>query len=202
VFIILFIYVVAGVVIEKVGGTQGALRLLISVTLYAFIVFQGFYTFFVSLSKVWWILLASIVGLWIFIRKFIHSGGGGGGTFVGAGGSGRGMSGMIKEAKQRWTPELNKYILDKASGYEKGIKTEISALERLVEEYSDMTPRDQKEFVKTIHRQENVVKVAIDRLDDYTNENKGLKRKYDKIIDNYRAELNLLQKREKLEEAA
>jgi predicted transcriptional regulator len=77
VFIILFIYIVIGVVLDRAGGKEGGLRILVSLALYAFIVFQGYYNFFVSLSKLWWILLATLVGLWIFIRTMIHGRGGG-----------------------------------------------------------------------------------------------------------------------------
>lgn len=89
VFIILFIWVVTGVIMDKTGGKEGGLRILISIALYAFIVFQGYYNFFVSLSKLWWILLATLVGLWIFIRVMIHGKEGSGATYTGGFRSGR-----------------------------------------------------------------------------------------------------------------
>lgn len=88
VFIILFIYIVVGVVLDKAGGKEGGLRLLVCLALYAFIVFQGYYNLFVSLSRLWWILLATLAGLWIFIRTMIHGRGGSGGSPMPSIGSG------------------------------------------------------------------------------------------------------------------
>jgi hypothetical protein len=76
VFIFLLVYVVSGVILERTGGTQGALRILIGAAMLLFIIFQGYYTFFVSLSKLWWILVVGLVGLYIFIHRMIHGGGG------------------------------------------------------------------------------------------------------------------------------
>jgi hypothetical protein len=128
VFIILFVYVVVGAVLNRVQGTEGALRLLVSVALYAFIIFEGYYNLFVSLSRLWWLLLATLLGVWLFIRQFIHGGGG----FPSLGGGGRGMSGFISDKVKR-----------KITGEEKDLYKEIEdafkQLEHFYNEINDST---------------------------------------------------------------
>ena len=71
VFIILFVYMLVDFVMNRAGTTDSKiLRLLLSVSFYAFIVFQDLYTFFVGLSKVWYLALILIIGIWLVIRIF------------------------------------------------------------------------------------------------------------------------------------
>ena len=125
VFIILFVYVVVGAVLDKTGGKEGVLRLLVSVTMYAFIIFEGYYNLFVSLSKLWWLLLATLVGVWIFIRQFIQGGGNGGNSYSGFGG-GRGFSGFISDKAKR-----------KITGEEDDMKKEIKDAFKTLEQFYD-----------------------------------------------------------------
>jgi hypothetical protein len=89
VFLILFIYILTGFIFRG-GGNVKALKLLISVAAYAFIVFEGMFNLFISVSKAWWILTILLVGLYAFIRflfKGSHGGGDrGGGAMPGIGG--------------------------------------------------------------------------------------------------------------------
>ena len=117
VFIILFVYVVVGSVMDKVGGKEGGLRILISVALYAFIIFEEYYTLFVSLSKLWWVLLATLVGLWVFIRQFIHGKGGSeGGAYSGFGGrslvdfGSRKLRGKLEGTEKKKVTQINQEI--------------------------------------------------------------------------------------------
>lgn len=81
VFIILFIYILTGSVFKGAGGVPHGLRLLIGIAVFLFLIFQGWYTAIVSISKLWFILVIILGGLWWFIRahfgkKEVKPGGG------------------------------------------------------------------------------------------------------------------------------
>ena len=200
VFIILLVYVVSGVILEKAGGKEGALRLLIGVTMVAFVIFQGWYTFFVSLSKIWWILVVGIVGLFVFIKKMVHGGGGGSGfgTARRGGGGLFGIGGTVSEMKERVKINANPYEHKKIKGLCRGVEASLEALANNVNEYSSMPTGEAKsEFVKTIKDDERDAEQAIRLLDRALDENPSLKKHYDKFLDSYRDECGLLRKREK-----
>jgi hypothetical protein len=134
VFIILFVYIVTGAIINKIGGKAGGLRILISVALYAFIIFEGYYNLFVSLSRLWWLLLATLAGLWLFIRQIIH--GGGGGAEGGKGFPGFSRGGMWKNLKKATGLDINLDVIQQLSKIKdveftiKEIDKEIDSLEK------------------------------------------------------------------------
>ena len=74
VFIILFIYILSNFIVK--GGKTGprGLRILIAITIYMFIVIGGWYSIFVMVSKIWWIVIILLFGFWIFV---VHIAGGG-----------------------------------------------------------------------------------------------------------------------------
>jgi hypothetical protein len=77
VVILLFVYIVSG----AVGALRApGFRILIGVALFAFIVLQGWYYFFILASKLWFLVLFLLGGLWFVIHTFTgrESGGGGG----------------------------------------------------------------------------------------------------------------------------
>lgn len=129
VFIILFTYVVSGIILEKTGGKEGALKLLIGVTMVAFIIFQGWFSFFISLSKLWWLLIVGLVGLFIFIKQMVHGGGGGGG--FGTAKSGRGVGGYI-----------SKQVRNKIEGNEKDLKIGIEKTLQNLESHVNLMERE------------------------------------------------------------
>jgi hypothetical protein len=170
VFIILFIWVITGVITQQIGGKTGGLRILISVALYAFIVFQEYYTLFVSLSQLWWLLLATIVGLYIFIRKIIHGNGGGGGA------GGRGMSairrkGVFSEFLKAADLDRNLNLIQQAADI-RTVNEQIEALEKEIEVQEDLRKRrgtgarEKTEFARKISELEHLKKVAKIKLED------------------------------------
>ena len=75
--IILFIWFLSGAVIGKFGTHKG-LQLIISLAVYVFLIIEGFYTFFISMSFIW-IVVVIVVGILFFIIRHITGGGGTGG---------------------------------------------------------------------------------------------------------------------------
>jgi hypothetical protein len=168
VFIILFIYIVIGVVIDKAGGKEGGLRLLVSVALYAFIVFQGYYNLFVSLSRLWWILLATLVGLWIFIRTMIHGRKGGA---TGSPMSGIKERGTWENFKKATGLDINLDLVKQAASV-KQVKDAIGLLEKEIKVQEDkrnapgVSDREKTEFARTISELEKVKTIAQDKLEN------------------------------------
>ncbi|MCK4497308.1 MAG: hypothetical protein KAU24_03875 [Candidatus Aenigmarchaeota archaeon] len=91
IFIILFIYILTSFIFRGGGKVKG-LKMLIAIGVYAFIVFEGWFTFVVSVSHLWWLLTIILVGLFAFVR-FLFTGG----REEGARG---GLSGVMGQARQ------------------------------------------------------------------------------------------------------
>ena len=101
VFIILFIYIISNVLVKGDGvkGPQG-LRILVSVAIYMFIVIGGWYSLFVVVSKIWWLVIILLAGFWIFVRHYF-------------GGSSKGSGGMPSAIITGIKKELSEKMLDK-----------------------------------------------------------------------------------------
>jgi hypothetical protein len=191
VFIILFVYVISGIVINRVDGRPGALRLLISVTLYAFIVFQGFYSFFAALSKLWWLLLATLFGLFIFIRNFIHGGGGGSGRMPGVGGGGFQSRYVKRKFSRVKVPDLDDIRL--ANNACAGVEGELRKVHGVIARLRSSP--DDGEILKTYDKAEKELVESIKNLDKFLDDHEELKNipKFHKVVEKYfqqRDELN------------
>jgi hypothetical protein len=80
IFILIFIWILT----NRIMGEHKGLRILLSVGVYAFIILQGYYSWFVMLSKFWFFGLIGL-GFLYFI------------SYRGGGGRGRGAQGMTSE---------------------------------------------------------------------------------------------------------
>jgi len=80
IFIIIFIWILT----NRIMGEHKGLRILLSVGVYAFIILQGYYSWFVMLSKYWFFALL-ILGFLYFI------------SYRGGGGRGKGAQGMTSD---------------------------------------------------------------------------------------------------------
>jgi hypothetical protein len=113
VFIILLVYILTNFIFRGEGNTPRGLRLLISVTLYAFIIMEGLYTMFTSLSRFWWLFAVILIGLWAFIRHLI---GGGVGKMPSLGGGALGsfakgkLSNIITGEERELEKKINHYF--------------------------------------------------------------------------------------------
>jgi hypothetical protein len=174
VFIILFIWVITGVITQQIGGKTGGLRILISVALYAFIVFQEYYTLFVSLSQLWWLLLATIVGLYIFIRKIIHGNGGGGGSpMEGIGGRGF-QKRFIKRVKERArVPDLED--MRTANNLCAAVDSQFAKLNKEIAAAESLSGQAKSEQLKTVYEIDKDVNRVIDELDNFLDDHEELK---------------------------
>ena len=135
VFLILFIYILTNFIFRG-GGFSRGLRLLIAVAAYAFVVFQGMYNIFVSLSSAWWILTILLVGLFAFIRHLIKGGDGGGqGHMPGIGGKRSGLN-----------------ILDRARGKARDAVLQKTGLETREEEIKRRTEEEIKRVDEKVRK--------------------------------------------------
>jgi len=78
VFILLFIYILSNFIFRGGEMQSRGLRILVSVAIYMFIIVGGWYSLFIALSRIWWIVIILLAGLWIFVRHFTGGGGGSG----------------------------------------------------------------------------------------------------------------------------
>lgn len=189
VFIILFVYIVTGAIISRMDGKPGALRILISVALYAFIIFEGFYSLFASLSRVWWLLLVTLVGLWIFIRQFIHGGGGGGGggAYSGVGGSWL-KPRAIEKAKKEWFGALDPADITTLKGYCSGIESQFVKLASAVAQVSDTSGEGRKGALEIYEKTDKTTQEAIQALDDFLDQKDQYKKvKHPGLNENFRS---------------
>jgi hypothetical protein len=77
IFVIIFVWILT----NKIMGQHKGLRILLSVAVYAFIILQGYYTWFVMFSKYWLVGLITL-GFFYFIS---YRGGGGAKAMTGGG---------------------------------------------------------------------------------------------------------------------
>ena len=70
--VFLFLFVIT--LMNAKGPSRNDLKLLVTVSIYAFIVMSGYYTWFVWLSK-WWLYLMIILGVWYMIMAHKSKGG-------------------------------------------------------------------------------------------------------------------------------
>jgi hypothetical protein len=129
VFIVFFIWILSNSMIKGHGG----MRLIIALCVYAFIILQGYYSFFVSMSKFWLFGLLILGFLYLIIPKL--SGGGAKGM------TGGGVVGYIEGITGK---KLNPL---KAAEYSQKIKRDIVILEnnkRALQKEADKLKRDPK----------------------------------------------------------
>jgi hypothetical protein len=90
-FIIILIYILVSHWMSEHRG----LSILLAIAVYAFIIFQGFYSWFVFLSPYWLILLLVLGGIWLFFRP--RGGGGASGMTSGKKGKGGKLLGFLED---------------------------------------------------------------------------------------------------------
>jgi hypothetical protein len=88
VFTILFVYILSSTILHYEGKVKW-IQPLIGISVFIFIIINGWYPIMLFLSEVWFIMIIILFGMWYFIGK--HRGGSGGGG--GSGGKG-GMPGL------------------------------------------------------------------------------------------------------------
>lgn len=125
VFILLIIYLILNYVLDEV---RGGLRLLIAIVLYAVIVLNGLMTWFIPLSKFWWLVLILVFGALIFFKRIIFkdqdkAGKGGFGAFA-AGGVGGYLAGKMTRSFNDDEKDMKKAINDRLTNL-RGIVEQI-----------------------------------------------------------------------------
>lgn len=135
-FIIILIYIMVSHWMSEHKG----LSIMLAIAVYAFIIFQGFYSWFVFLSPYWLIMLLVLGGIWLFFRP--KSGGASGMTA----GKGKRLLGNFKTAligDRSWNPLE---IAADRKMYEQKIK-ELSAEIEKAEEEKRNTPKEQQGII-------------------------------------------------------
>ncbi|MFQ5648142.1 MAG: hypothetical protein ACE5FW_02800 [Candidatus Aenigmatarchaeota archaeon] len=167
VFILLFVYAVS----QSLAGKLGVpFRLLIAIAIYIFIVLQGFFTFFVSLSPLWLWLIILIGFLWFIIRHI--TGGGEGGKMAAPGALGT----FLEKAKSEVTP-VEPYVLKTANGFVKAIIAEMEGVNTTLNDMKTAeNERAKAKFKETLKEELKMVKDAIDELDNLVDKHRVLRR--------------------------
>ncbi len=93
IFLIFFIYIASNLAVHSHKG----IRILVAVAIYAFIVLQGYYKWFVIISKFWIFGLIVLAFLWIILSRGREPSGGGGGGGAQGKTSGGGFMGYIRD---------------------------------------------------------------------------------------------------------
>jgi hypothetical protein len=110
IFIIIFIWILT----NRIMGEHKGLRILLSVGVYAFIILQGYYSWFAMLSKFWFFGLL-VLGFLYFI------------SYRGGGGKGKGAQGMTSEGGKGALARLEGRLTMKITGQEKQMYRRIEA---------------------------------------------------------------------------
>ena len=131
VFVILFIHVLSSKVADNIGAK---FRILIAVAIFVFIVVQGWYHFLLILSRMWFISIIVLGGLWAFLNMGLKSGGGGGGSQKSV--LGKAMGSVMDYAKKRTASSIRQ---DEKSinGRIEREKNMVEGLERKIRMYEE-----------------------------------------------------------------
>ncbi|UCD02941.1 MAG: hypothetical protein JSV63_04120 [Candidatus Aenigmatarchaeota archaeon] len=108
VFILVFIYIISSAV-----GTfreTKKFRILIAVAVFAFIILQGWYHFFLILGQLWLLVLVILGVFWIILHTFVGgaSGGGARSRVAGVEGGGGAMGSLLKRIRSDVTGETKR----------------------------------------------------------------------------------------------
>jgi hypothetical protein len=104
VFIILFVLFLSDAVLKN--GEMKKYKTLLGVAIFIFIIFQGWYYYFLWIGRYWFVGIIIIGGLFVLTHQMgVRNGGGGGkggaGQSAGRGGFGKGVTGLVKREADR-----------------------------------------------------------------------------------------------------
>lgn len=120
VFILLFVYIVSG----AVGALRAkGFRILIAVAVFAFIILEGWYHFFLVIGRLWLYVIIFLGFIWVLIHTFTGRGGGEGGNAKARTGGGSIGGALTKRIKNQMTGKVNsvKNALERALVVAEGI---------------------------------------------------------------------------------
>jgi hypothetical protein len=183
VFLILVIYILTNFIFRGDGNTPRGLRLLIALTLYAFVIMQSLYTMFIPISRFWWLVIILLVGLWAFVRHLIH-GQGFGGTSGKTGSSYKGIGGGRGWLNPRYLEKKTKEVIgaiDPADitsleGYCNAVESQFVKLNSTIVQISNTSGEDKKGAFDAYRDADKDTEKAIQVVDDYLNENDQYKK--------------------------
>jgi hypothetical protein len=119
VFTILFVYILSSTILH--GGKIKWMQMLIGISVFIFIIINGWYPIMLYLSEVWFILIIVLFGMWYFLTRHKGSGEGGGGKKGGMPGVGGAMGALMNVKIER--DEI--HLAQSSIGMAKRIITEI-----------------------------------------------------------------------------
>ena len=79
VFVMMFIYLLSGKISDTIDESK-KFRAIIGISIFAFIVLQGWYHYLLILSRMWFFSVIILGGLWAFLNMGLKRTGGGGGS--------------------------------------------------------------------------------------------------------------------------
>ncbi|MBL7160784.1 MAG: hypothetical protein ISS93_02965 [Candidatus Aenigmarchaeota archaeon] len=132
VFLLLFVFFIS----EGVTKDAKKYRTLLSIAIFIFVIFQGWYHYALTISKYWFIGVIILGGIYVIIHKMGAAGGGGG-----SGGGGGGSSRPLKALGSH----ISKRTMATFTGEEKdinnNIKTKFSLLEGIKNDLKNIDPK-------------------------------------------------------------
>ena len=194
VFLIIFVYILGSGIAGSVNNPK--LSVLISVAIFAFIVFQGWYHIFLNISKFWFFAVIILGGFYVVVNRMGPASGGGGGNTT------RHLAGLVDFAKGG--------VKRKLAGKEKAKKTQIEQtmknLESLVHtmEGELRNPSPGTNMADMFREYENIKRTLLTYIDEYDEMGKtnvgGIEWNILKKAERYQEELKKLD--EKVEKIA
>jgi hypothetical protein len=157
VFLLIFIYLLAEGIVKGVeGNSKKKLQTLLSVAIYLFIIFQGWYHIFLSLSRFWFIAVIVLSGFFVFINKM-----------GGAGRSGSGGKGLASGLKKELGGKLfRKYVSGQKKDMLHHIDVELDNLENIKKDIEEA----RSDTSKDVSRLREVFTLTLERIEHHLEE--------------------------------
>lgn len=157
IIIIIFVYILSDVAMKKItGGEHKSIKLLIAISVFTYIILQGWFTVFVSITNAWFIITIVFLGVLVFISRFI-----GEDEKVKPHGT---LSALMKYPAKRFRKE----VIGDVKETEKEIENKLKQMETLVEELKEASRRGDSQGFGIVYNRfmamENATKSLIDEL--------------------------------------
>ncbi len=197
VFLVIFVTILSQEAVPRLGKKLG---MLFAVAILIFIVVQGYYYIFLTISKLWMYFVVILLGLWIVLKYIIGRKGGGGapsgrslgGGYGGGGRGGGGIGSAFGEHATRQVQRVTAAVSPAAGDCIRRIDRATEVARGIVANMASMDSHSRAEMGKPFREQMETAERALDELRKISPETA---KTYERTIEEVTKEYHAISKR-------